>query len=387
MRQCLHWTLFALLFGAAVSTPAFARTIVVHPGGSIRAALAEASPGDRIRVLPGVYHEGSAGDLNALTISSGDIELIGVPSPARPVILENVGNQPYGIWVSPPDSAGPGPQSDPEHPPCALSGATINGFSLSGFTIRGFDADGVHLVCVDGFSITNNVADANEVYGLFPIVSRNGVIANNEVTNTARDAGIYVGQSDNVLITNNRVHDNLLGIEVENSRGCGVMSNQVYGNTFGVFIDIEPFLDRNIQEGTLVELNLIHDNNRPNSSEAGDPLALLPAGIGVLLAGADTTSVFANTVLRNQFVGIGVVSFCLSLALQGQPCDGLDIDPNPDANHIVANFVHQNGTVPQPVPALDAFRADLSWDGSGGGNCWKANSFGASVPPILPPCP
>ena len=48
--------------------PAPARTLVVRSGQSIRAALARASAGDRIEVLPGRYREGSPGDLNALTI-------------------------------------------------------------------------------------------------------------------------------------------------------------------------------------------------------------------------------------------------------------------------------------------------------------------------------
>jgi len=386
MFRRLHLTLLALNLSFIASIPAFARTIIVHPGGSIRAALAEASPGDRIQVLPGVYHEGSAGDLNALTISMSGIELVGMPSSTNAVVLENAGGQSYGVWVSPPDSAGAGPQSDPEHPPCGYSGATIKAFSLYGFTVRGFEVHGVHLACVDGFSITSNVADANAVYGLFPVVSRNGVMVNNEVTNTARDAAIYIGQSDNVLIKNNRAHDNLLGIEVENSRNCAVIANEVYGNTFGVFIDIEPLVERNTQKATLVTLNYVHDNNRPNTSEPDNPLALLPPGIGVLLAGADTTTVSANTVTRNQFVGIGVVNFCLSFALEGLPCAELDIDPNPDANRVIGNFVQQNGTVPIAGP-LDAFRSDLAWDGTGIENCWKANSFGTSVPSILPSCP
>ena len=386
MLQRLRRTLPALTVGLFLSLPAVARTIVVHPGGSIRAALSEARPGDRVQVLPGIYHEGSRGDLNALTINASGIQLIGVPSPARPVVLENAGGQSYGIWVSPADSTGPGPQSDPEHPPCGFSRAKIDDFSLSGFTVRGFAVDGVHLACVDGFSITNNVADHNGVYGFFPVVSRNGVVLNNEVMNTAKDAGIYVGQSDYVLITGNHVHDNLLGIEVENSRNCAVIANEIYGNTFGLFVDIQPFLERNTQETTLVAFNHIRDNNRPNTAGADNPLAALPSGIGILLAGADTTTVTENAVTGNQYVGVGVTSLCLLLALQGQPCGGLDIEPLSDGNRIVGNVVRGNGTVPIPDPLLDSFRADLAWDGTGNGNCWKANTFGTSVPPGLPTC-
>ena len=387
MFQRLRGTLPVLAVGLLLSLPVLSRTIVVHPGGSIRAALSEARPGDRVQVLPGVYREGSGGDLNALTINTSGIELVGTPSPARPVVLENAGGQSFGIWVSPADSAGPGPQSDPEHPPCGFSGARIDGFSLSGFTVRGFAVDGVHLACVDGFSLTNNVADGNGVYGFFPVVSHNGVVSNNEVMNTATDAAIYIGQSDNVLIKDNRVHDNLLGVEVENSRNCAVIANEIYSNTFGLFVDLLPFLEQNTQETTLVAFNHIQDNNRPNTGEPGDPLAALPPGIGILLLGADNTTVTANAVTGNQYVGVGVASFCLALALQGQPCAGLDIEPNPDGNRIVGNIVRGNGTVPIPNPLLDSLRADLAWDGTGIGNCWKSNTFGTSVPPVLPACP
>ncbi len=377
----------ALGVALALSLPAAARTLVVHPGESIRAAIARARPGDRVQVLPGVYREGAAGDLNALTITLDGIELVGVPSRRHPVVLENAGGQSYGVWVSPADSAGPGPEADDEHPPCGLSGASLRGFSLSGFTVRGFAKHGVHLACVDGFAITGNVSDGNAVYGLFPVVSREGVMSRNEVMNTGSDAGIYVGQSDDVLISGNRAHDNLLGIEVENSRRCSVVGNEVAGNTFGLFVDILPFLERKTQETTLVAGNRVFENNRPNTAEPGDLLSFLPSGVGILLAGADTTSVSDNTVHGNQFVGIGVVSLCTGFALAGTLCSGLDIDPDPDGNRIVGNTVTGNGTVPTGIPALDALRADLAWDGTGAGNCWKSNSFDTSVPPVLPACP
>ncbi len=364
---------------------AIARTILVHPGDSIRAALASASPGDRIQVLPGTYHEGAAGDLNALSITTNDIELVGLSSPKRPVILENAGGQTFGIWVSPTDSVGTGPETNAENPPCALSGATIKGFSLSGFTVRGFAGDGVHLTCLDGFWLTGNTADNNGTYGLFPIASRNGVISNNEALNTSSDAAIYVGQSDNVLIAANQVHDNLLGIEVENSRNCSVTGNEVYANALGILVDLLPFLGTKTQQNTLVSFNEVHDNNRPNTAEPGDILGVFPSGIGILLTAADTTIVRKNIVTGNQFSGVGVASLCLALSLLGQSCDAVDVDPLPDGNRITGNVVKGNGTQPIPSP-LDAFRADLSWDGTGTGNCWKGNAFGTSVPSQLPSC-
>ena len=146
-----------------------------------------------------------------------------------------------------------------------------------------------------------------------------------------------------------------------------------------------PFLEIGTQQNTLVSLNGVHDNNRPNTAEPDDALAALPSGIGILLVAADTTRVTRNAVTGNQYLGIGVVSFCLEASLLGLPCDGLDIEPQPDGNRIFGNFVQGNGAVPVADPLLDAFRADVAWDGSGNGNCWKSNLVGTSVPPVLPP--
>jgi parallel beta-helix repeat protein len=384
--QSLRSILLAVSILPFLANPAAARTLTVHPGDSIRAALSVARPGDRVQVLPGVYREGAAGDIGAITIATSGIALVGLSSPARPVVLENSGQQSFGIWVSPSDSNDSGAASDPEHPPCALSGTRINGFSLSGFTVRGFGADGVHLTCVDKFKLTRNVIDGNGVYGFFPIASRSGVIADNEVMNTEADAAIYVGQSESVAIIGNRVHDNLLGIEVENSRDCSVTGNDVYANTLGILVDVMPFLDAATQQNTLVSMNQVRDNNRPNTAEPDDLLGVFPPGIGILLTGADTTTIGRNFVSGNQFVGIGVVTFCLEVALFGLPCEGLDIDPQSDANRIIGNVLRRNGTVPPPNQLLDAFRADLAWDGTGAGNCWKSNAFGTSVPALLPSC-
>ena len=386
MRMAKLVRLAAAAVVLAAGLPASARTLVVHGGESIRAALARARPGDRIEVMPGTYREGAAGDLNALTITLDGISLVGRSRRGHEVVLENAGGQSYGIWVSPADSAGPGPQADDEHPPCGLVGSVIHDFSIRGFTVRGFAVHGVHLACVDGFSMVGNRADGNGVYGLFPVVSRHGLMTGNLATATATDAGIYVGQSDDVLIAGNIAHDNELGLEVENSRNCAVIGNQVFGNTLGLFVDILPFLERKTQEDTLVAFNSVHDNNRPNTASPDDLLGVLPPGLGILVAGGRDTTVAANDVRNNGFAGIAVASLCLGLELQGVPCTGLDIDPDPVGDRIVGNRLAGNGTVPQPNPLFDALRADLVWDGSGTDDCWSGNTFAASIPPELPAC-
>jgi len=146
--------------------------------------------------------------------------------------------------------------------------------------VRGFAEHGVHLACVDGFSINDNHADQNVVYGLFPIRSKNGVMAGNLVTNTQTDAAIYVGQSENVLITGNVVHDNLLGSRSRIAAGCAVIGNHAYGNTMGIFVDILPFLQRGTQEDTLVAFNSVRDNNRRIPRKPDELLGILRPASG-----------------------------------------------------------------------------------------------------------
>jgi parallel beta-helix repeat protein len=383
----------AIGFAGAVfcsAAAAQARVQVVHSGGSIRAALAGARAGDTIVVHPGVYREGAADDLNALTITLDGIRLVGRPGPGRPVVLENAGKQGYGIWVSPAGSAFPNDtQSDAEKPPCGYDASRLHGFTIEGFTLRNFRVHGLHLACVDGFRIANNVAEDNHVYGLFPVLSRRGIMTSNVVRGSDKDAGIYVGQSDRVLIAGNRAENNLLGLEVENSRDCAVMGNELKGNTLGIIVDLNFDKVLLTAERTLVAFNSVHDNNRTNTAEPGDIIAVLPPGIGILVSSADATTVTLNDVQSNNFAGIAVVSICLGLALQGQPpelCGALGIEPNPDDNRIMLNRVVGNGTVPTGFPPLDALLGDLIWDGSGTGNCWSHNQFNTSVPSPLPSC-
>src|SRR2546423_4319254 len=141
-----------------------ARKHVVRSGESIRDAIAQARAGDRIEVQPGVYHEGRPGDLNALTITIDGIELVGKPRPGRPVVLENAGNQSFGVWVSPANSAGPGPEADPERPPCGWGCSRRHKFRIHGVTLRGVKVLRRPLACARDFRIGGHGAEWDRGY-------------------------------------------------------------------------------------------------------------------------------------------------------------------------------------------------------------------------------
>ena len=241
-------------------------TVRVHPGESIQAAVDAAPANATILVEPGVYHE-SAAQPSAVIITKDGIQLIGLSTPGAPVVLENAGGQKNGIWMSPADSVKS--PSDGEHPPCGENGALLHGFVLQGFTVRGFDQFGVYLGCVDGFTLSHNSAEANQLYGLFPVRSHNGTIERQ------RGAGHAVGRGHLRRAERPRhdhaepAHDSLLGLEIENSSDVTATNNELYDNTLGMVADINVGLQKKDQTNVLIADNDVHDNNRPNTIDVG----------------------------------------------------------------------------------------------------------------------
>jgi parallel beta-helix repeat protein len=81
----------------------------------------------------------------------------------------------------------------------------------------------------------NPFGTSKMVYGLYPVSSDNVKIVNSKAVGT-RDAGVYVGQSTNILVAKNTVVNNVAGIEIENSYNAIVEDNDVYDNTGGILV-------------------------------------------------------------------------------------------------------------------------------------------------------
>lgn len=328
---------------------------VVPAGGSIQAALDAAGPGAVIHLSPGLYAQ-------AVTVTQPGVKLIGLTDQAgNGAVIANPGGVRNGISVR--------------------TGA--DDFSLVNVTVRNFDANGVFLVGIDGFLLSRVTARNNGAYGLFPVRSTNGVIEHSIASGHA-DAGLYVGQSRGVTMRQNVVYGNVVGIEASNSSDIKLLANEAYDNTNGILVVLLPGRQIKTASDILVTGNKVHDNNRPNFADPDDLVAAVPPGTGILLVGVDRTKAEGNTVTGNQFIGLGVGSTLILAALSGAPPEAFaDIEPNPDGVRVRDNFVTGNG-VASPVPFLPP--ADLLWDGSGSGNCWSGNTFGTSVPPVLPAC-
>ncbi|HEY2388615.1 MAG TPA: hypothetical protein VGK30_16790, partial [Candidatus Binatia bacterium] len=132
--------------------------------------------------------------------------------------------------------------------------------------------------------------------------------------------------------------------------------------------------------------NLIHGNNKPNTClDPTDEVCAVPPGSGLLVLAADNNLIDHNAVFGNDSFGIAVANYCVANNLSAEQCAALDIEPNPDGDHVVQNIAFHNGTSPSPL-INPVFAVDLAWDGTGTGNCWKQNLVGTQFPADLPSC-
>ena len=151
---------------------------------------------------------------------------------------------------------------------------TSDGVLVTGFAVEDTKGDGIKTKGVDRFTAdnvrvewTNGPDPTNGAYGLYPVKSTNILIQNSEVI-ACSDAGVYVGQSDNIVVRNNRVSYNVAGIEIENSTNADVYGNLAWRNTGGVLVFDLPNLPKVGGHSTRVFDNVIVNNNTPNFASA-----------------------------------------------------------------------------------------------------------------------
>jgi parallel beta-helix repeat protein len=346
-----------LVLAAATLFPAAGAAKTIEVTSTIGAAIAAADPGDTIVVPPGTYHEGN------LLVTQDDLTIRG----SKGAVLDASGNE-FGIRVGADSITG-----DP--PVCpALS---VHDFTLRGLTIRDADFTGIFLIGVDGFRVTDGGYLDNDEYGVFPRCSRDGLIDRNS-GGGGEDATVYVGVDNGVVVTNNKLTNGEIGIELENTRNTHVAGNTLSGNVTGILVVVLPGLPTTSTENALIERNVIRANNLPNPFPPPPPffddLQLLPAGSGVLNVGGDAITMRDNTITKNNSFGIGIVE------------NPFGFGP-PDDNRVVDNVVLQNGESPDARAALSG---DIVYDGSGSGNCFGGNVFQTDDPPGIVaafPCP
>ena len=321
--------------------------LFVEDGQRIQDAIDLAQPGDTVEIGPGTYHE-------TLTLDISNLILEGRRDGDQRPVLDGRGLLADGLIGSGSDIV------------------------IQGIELRNYSANGLMINLGRNITFRDLKLVNTGLYGVYPVQVAGVLVEDTEVIGT-RDAGIYVGQSKDILVRRNVAHGNVTGIEIENSVDAVVEDNEVYNNTGGILVFGLPNNPSKVARGCIVRNNKVYDNNHENF---GDPTAVVskvPAGSGILILAGDDVEVTGNEIRNNNSYGVGVAALS---ALLGE--SEYDMDPYPDNVWIHGNTYENNGLQPDGFVLEAGFDGkDLLWDLTGEGNSW--DEPGASrLPHTLP---
>lgn len=339
-------TLIAAATALALAAPAYAKVIPVAAGENAQARLQEAlilaAPGDVVELGAGrfVLTDGLSLDVKGVTLRGAGMEA---------TVLDFTGQKGAGEGLL----------------------VTSDDVTLRDFAVENTKGDGIKSKGADNIvyyrvrvAWTGGPKETNGAYGIYPVES-SGVLIDGCKVSGASDAGIYVGQSKDITVRYSLAEHNVAGIEIENSRNAIVHGNLATRNTGGILIFDLPNLPVMGGGNTVVENNLVVDNDTPNFAPKGNIVAGVPRGTGVMVMANEMVAVRGNVLANNPTGQVLVVAY---------PNAFTDKRYNPYPRRIVVgpNQIIGGGTDPQ-LPGGEQLKAafggalpPLLWDGLGG---------------------
>jgi parallel beta-helix repeat protein len=337
MRMAL---LIALL---ASSSLAQAKMIHVGPGGNaqekLQTALIEAQPGDTVHIAAGRYAlaDGLSLDVDGVTVKGDGPDKTILDFTAQKVAGEGLLITSDNVVVR----------------DLGIENAAGNGVKSKG-------SDGIALVNLR-VEWTGGPKSTNGAYGLYPVSSKN-VLIDRSVVKGASDAGIYVGQSQNIIVRGSRAEMNVAGIEIENSYDADVVGNTATNNAGGILVFDLPDLPQ--QGGRNVKLtnNQVIANNHVNFAAPGNIVAGVPSGTGIMVMANSNVLVTGNHVMGNNGSAVMVVAYTQAFTDKAY-------NPLPRSVSVAGNHFMDNGKAPafaggkEIAAAVGGIIPPVLWDG------------------------
>lgn len=328
-----------------VSGPAFsAGEIVVKPGPDAQEKLQEAlilvEPGQTIELAEGVFEL-----TDGLSLDVANVTVMGQGMNKSILSFKNQKGGSEGFIV------------------------TSDQVVLKDFAIEDAKGDALKVKGVNGIAMirirtewTEGPKPTNGAYGLYPVQSKN-VFIDGAVAIGASDAGIYVGQSQNIIVRNSRGEFNVAGLEIENCYFADVYDNVMTRNTGGLLVFDLPNLPQQGGHDIRFFHNKSFQNDTDNFAPEGNIVGIVPRGTGMIIMANENVEVFENEFYDNDTMNIAVASYV-------DDFDDESYKPTPKKIHIHHNKFGKSGgnpdsgefgtivreTVGTPTP-------DILWDG------------------------
>ena len=339
MMRALTLTLIVTLTAA----PLLARTLYVLPGADaherLQSALIDAKAGDTVHIGAGRY------DLSdGLSLDVGGVTITGDGIGKTILAFDDQKGGAEGLLI------------------------TGNSVTVRDLTVRNAKGNGIKAKGVDQISFlslrvewSGVPSEANGAYGVYPVSSSN-VLIDGVVVHGASDAGIYVGQSRNIVVQHSRAEFNVAGIEIENCYNADVHNNISTHNAGGILVFDLPGLPQMGGHSTRVFHNAIVDNDTLNFAHKGNIVASVPTGTGVMVMANRDIHVFDNVIDGNASGAILLTAYLNAF-------DDARYNPLPRDISVHDNKIGHNGfapTFPGGAELAKAFGGALSpilWDG------------------------
>ncbi|MDQ0248737.1 parallel beta-helix repeat protein [Sphingomonas kyeonggiensis] len=336
----------ALAVLLAATTPAMAKDITVEAGPNaqerLQSALLDAKPGDTVRIGVGRFEltDGLSLDVNGVTVRGAG---------ALRTVLSFKGQlgAGEGLLVTSDD-------------------VVLRDFAVEDSKGDGIKSKGANRIVYKNVRVewTGGPKASNGAYGVYPVESED-VLIDGVTVKGASDAGIYVGQSNRIIVRNSTAMYNVAGIEIENSGLAEVTNNLATHNTGGILVFDLPALPRRGKGWVTVSGNRVLDNDTPNFAPPGNTVATVPTGTGVLVMAENDVDVRDNELSGNGTANIMVVAY-------RQPFEDKGYDPYPRNIRLAGNKHGRAGFAPampggkELAAALGGTLPPVFWDGTGG---------------------
>tara|TARA_B100001741_G_scaffold142798_1_gene117973 strand:- start:8282 stop:9508 length:1227 start_codon:yes stop_codon:yes gene_type:complete len=267
-----------------------AKEIFIEPSDNsqeeVQTALIELSSGDILTLSPGtfVFEDGLSLDVDEVIVrGSGINETI--------LDFKNQMSGAQGLLV------------------------TSDRVTLKDFAVTDAKGDAIKVIGAEGINMINLKTEwtggpktTNGAYGLYPVESTD-VLIDGCVAIGASDAGIYVGQSKNIIVRNSVAQYNVAGIEIENSYYADVYDNLASHNTGGILVFDLPDLPQQGGRHVRVFRNQVIDNDTDNFAPEGNIVGEVPRGTGIIIQANSDVEVFNNDISGNGTVNVSIVTY------------------------------------------------------------------------------
>ena len=340
--QNLVFYLLILFFSFSMS----AKQIVLSPSNNsqeeIQEALIDLEPGDVLTLEAGEYYFE-----DGLSLDVDDVIFEGSGIDDTILNFENQISGAQGLLV------------------------TSNDVTIRDFAILDAKGDAIKVIGADGINMirlrtewTGGPKETNGAYGFYPVESKD-VLIDGCVAIGASDAGIYVGQSQNIIVKNSIAQYNVAGIEIENSFYADVFDNLASHNTGGILVFDLPDLPQQGGHHVRVFRNQAINNDTDNFAPEGNIVGEVPRGTGIIIQANSNVEVFDNDIYGNGTVNLSIVTY-------GYETDDENYNPHPKSIQIHGNRFGDGGFDPDiGTGELAAILFDLSegdmpdifWDG------------------------